>query len=175
MRKLFPNVPAGTWHTWCRAARMREQQPADMPLPPTFPAPVVSAVVPVASGEPMAFDARLALLDAVAIAMLDTAWPTDPETGSRATRVKNPMMAKAAAAILRDSSALWARHHESERNAERFCEQLDELGDALGSILRDAGDKALTGRIISAFRRLNERWRELGAKGINIAAEEVEK
>ncbi|MDO3527525.1 hypothetical protein ACNRBH_09140 [Ralstonia pseudosolanacearum] len=172
-RKLFPSVELPTWQGWCRLVRLREKEPEAAPPLATLPAPSAPAVVPVASGEPLSFDARLGLLDAVAIAMLDAAWPTDAETGRRSTRVKNPMLAKAAAAILRDSSALWARHHEAERNAERFRERSEELGRVLGEALRTIGDGEATRGIIAALKAMDESWRERDGIGLNVTPMEV--
>ncbi|MGY3551194.1 hypothetical protein [Bradyrhizobium sp. USDA 4469] len=173
-RKLFPHVELPTWQGWCRLVRLREKEPEAASPATALPAPSVPAAVPVTSGEPLSFNARLGLLDAVAIAMLDTAWPMDTETGSRSTRVKNPMLAKAAAAILRDSSALWARHHEAEANAERFVERLTEIGSTLGSVLADVGDKDLTRRISDALADLDARLKERGRYGFGTAPMEVE-
>jgi hypothetical protein len=171
-RVLFPAIGKPTWEGWCRLVRLGDR--ADVDQPAEVVAVATHPITPITPGFELRgfeFDARVAEMDAAARALMDVAWPVDPETNRRG-RVKNPMLLKAAHAALAQTAGLVVKHQEAAWSYERCLERMEELVDTASAVFKGAGDRELAGQFIKALRELEARWANPGhryGRGISPA------
>ncbi|AJZ60592.1 hypothetical protein OI25_606 [Paraburkholderia fungorum] len=161
-RELFPAIGKPTWEGWCRVVRLGDRADVE-PLAESF-AVTTRPITPITAGVELRgfeFDQRIAEMDAAARALIDVAWPVDPETRRRG-RVKNPMLLKAAHAALAQTAGLVVKHQEAAWSYERCLERMEELVDTASAVLKGAGDRELTGKFIQALGELEARWANPG-------------
>src|ERR1700676_984701 len=81
-RKLFPAVGRPAWDSWCRVVRLGERpdEPAESFAVTTS---TVTPITPAVESHGFEFDRRVAEMDMAARALIDVAWPVDPETCRR--------------------------------------------------------------------------------------------
>jgi hypothetical protein len=156
-RKAFMDIPESAWKAWIRLVRYGDRVDDEQAVLVPEPTHLVTPITVCADERAFDFDGRVAEMDAAARALIDYAWPRDPETGRRG-RVKNPMLLKAAHAALAQTAGLVVRHQEQAWNVERMQEYQDGVITAIGNVLRDAKDRELAGQIIAALGALKARW-----------------
>lgn len=155
-RKLFPASAVGqpTWESWCRLIRLGDQPdaPTSVVAVATHPVTPITADVELRGFE---FDQRIAEMDAAARALIDVAWPVDPETGRRG-RVKNPMLLKAAHAALAQTAGLVVKNQQAAYNAEAMLELYQAVVDTVVEVAKRTGNNEFGIEIITAMEQLQK-------------------
>ena len=161
-RKLFPAIGRPTWDSWCRVVRL-----GDKPVEPAESFAVashtVTPITPVVEMRGFEFDQRVAEMDLAARALIDVAWPVDPETGRRG-RVRNPMLLKSAHAALAQTAGLVVKSQEAMWSAEQNQARMEEILEVVSEALKDGRDRELAGAIIVSLRSMAERWKNPGRR-----------
>lgn len=161
-RKLFPNIGKPTWESWCRLVRLGErtdvEQPAEAVAVVTRPLTPVTPIAADVELRGFEFDHRIAEMDAAARALIDYAWPIDPETGRRG-RLKNPLLLKAGHAALAQMASLVVKHREAVFNQARLEELYEVIIDEVGK-----ADRGVQRAVLARLRELSERRGNPGAR-----------
>lgn len=154
-RVQFAHINKSTWHRWTTQVKAEDAVfAAAEPLPvakaPAPPTRQVSEVVAVPGV--IDFFGQVGAMMAACDALQDYAWPRDPTTGAR--KVRNPVMLEKATRLRAVVLDLAHRRDETAWNISRVRAFHTELGNAIGEVLQDAGDRDLTGRVLGTIRRL---------------------
>lgn len=171
-RADFPKINKSTWSRWVAQIRREDARFASAPSPvsaapaPVNVEPMQPAELVVAPGVIDLFGQLASLLEDCDL-LRNYAAPVDSTTARR--KVRNPMMTVQAARLRVTVLDLAQRHSESAWHIERVRAQQAQIIEAIGNVLRDAGDQELAQRIISALRSLQDHHeassRYLGAPG----------
>jgi hypothetical protein len=164
-RKQFPGVTLSAWKGWLRLLRAGDradvEQPAESVAVTTHPVTPVTAIVPM--GVPVRgldFDTRLRHMDEAAGALVDVAWPVDPETGRRG-KVRNPMLLKSAHAAMAQAASLQVKSQEAAWSQERCQKWMENVIDTVAEVVNGAADHELARQIVEALAALDQRWESL--------------
>ncbi|KAA0997823.1 hypothetical protein FVF58_47550 [Paraburkholderia panacisoli] len=103
-------------------------------------------------------------MDPAARALIDYAWPIDPETGRRG-RLKNPLLLTAGHAALAQTASLVVKHREAIFNQARLEELYEVIIDEVGK-----ADRGVQRAVLARLRELSERRGNPGARfGLGVA------
>lgn len=127
-------VPSSAWKLWLRTVRAGDDEAITAPPDPTA-MPAVLAMA--ASAVPLDLNTRLAAMDQN-VALLTSycvVQVPDPKTGEIVLKCKNPMLLEKAIRVQALASRLSLDHAEKVLELERLRNQMEEIGDVLGSAL----------------------------------------
>jgi hypothetical protein len=153
-RAKWADIPATTFAGWRQLAR-RPAEPASV-RPPS----VRAYAAPVADGEPMTFEERIAAIDENVALVLEasTRETIDPETGEVRRVARNPAMVAQAARLQFAAAEVLVKNQMASWKAEAVEAYHEEVMEAIGEAVRGAADRELAERVIAALRAIEKRW-----------------
>jgi hypothetical protein len=152
-RAKWADIPATTFEGGCQLAR-RPAEPASV-RPPS----VRACAAPVADGEPMTFEERIAAIDENVALVLEasTRETIDPETGEVRRVARNPAMIAQAARLQLAAAEVLVKNQMASWKAEAVEAYHEEVMEAIEAV-RGAADRELAERVIAALRAIEKRW-----------------